>query len=527
VNEAFKKNFTPGTFAYAISMVEKEGVAVHSRDRVLEVGRAAWARDVKPLKQNDTPTKLLASLPTPGTVVSTEVDPDLEITQAWLSNGVRVHHRYMDYKKDTVFVSVSLAGGQIEESPDNAGITGVAALVVSEPATNRLSSTNVRDIMTGKNINVSGFPAGDNLMIRITGSPEDLEQGLQLVYALLTDGKLEESAFDNWKLQTLQRIDMMNRMPMFKAFESMAELLGGGDPRLTPINKEKVERQTLASAQAWFDKLRESAPIEVAIVGDIKLDKAMSLARRYLGSLNERPRQADALDKLRTLPRSTGPLLSALKVDTMTPQAMAIAGFIGCEGKNAHDTRALELAAHVMSSRLVKRIREDLSLVYSIRASSNPSRIYNDSGRFMSGAPCDPKNVDKVVSEVFTMFDDFAKKGPTDVELSNAKKQVANNLDTDMREPSYWWNILQHYDLHHFNLTEEKREKQAYQRFTANEVTGVFRKYYTPERRFQITAVPDKAETKSGDQDQKEKGKKAHDRMGMVAPQVPQGSVGA
>ena len=494
VNQTFKEHFTPGTFAYIVTMVEKEGVAVPTRDEVVAAARAAWARKVEPIKEEEAPTELLTSLPTPGKIVEKTVDEDLGITSAWLENGVRVHHRFIDYKKNSVWVSIALAGGQIEENASNAGITEVAALAVEEAATNRLTSTNIRDIMTGKNIKVSAGGQGDSLTVTVAGAPEDLEVGLQLAYALLTDGKIEEAAFKNWKLRTLQLIDMFDKMPRFKAYEAMEDLLSGGDPRRTRMTREKVEAQSVAAAQAWFTRLRKEAPIEVAVVGDIQREKAMPLIERYLGSLPKRDRSAKHLDKLRRVARPTGPLTRHVKVETMTPQATTFAGFMGCEGRNTFDRRAMQLASNTLSSRVIKRIREDLSLVYSIRASHNPSWIYEDAGRFMAGAPCDPAKAEKVADEIHKMFKAFADEGPTEEELANAKKQIAENLDTGMREPTYWWRILRHHDLHGRDLAQQKIEKAAFERYTGEQVKTVFRKYYTPIRQFSVIALPTKAE---------------------------------
>ena len=494
VNAAFKEHFKPGTFAYVVQMVDKDGVEVPERSEVLAAARAAWARRVKPIQEEAAPTELLTSLPEPGKVVETTTDKDLDITCVWLDNGVRVHYRYMDYKKDTVFVSIALAGGEIEETAENAGITEVAALAVNEAATNRLTSTNIRDIMTGKNISVSARGEGDALTIRVTGSPEDLEIGLQKVHALLTDGKLEESAFKNWRLSTLQQIDMRETMPMFKAYEATVDLLSGGDPRRTLMTKEKVELQSVEKAQAWFDRLRRKAPIEVAVVGDMPLAKAMPLIEKYVGSLSKRPRSAEHLNKLRRLARPTGPLSRHVEVETITPQAMAIAGFVGCDGKNTFDRRAMQIASQILNSRLVKQIREDMSLVYSIHVMYRPAWIYEDAGMFGTGAPCDPENVNRLVDETYRIFTDFADKGPTEEELANAKKQIFNNLDTKMKEPRYWWDILRHHDLHGRDLNDEKVEKGAYEPYTSEQVRTVFKKYYKPTRRFRVTAVPVKVE---------------------------------
>lgn len=498
VSGAFKKHFAPGTFAYVIEMVEKEDVAVPSRDDVMAAAKAAWARKVEPIKEVEAPTDLLATLPTPGEIAESKTDEELGITSAWLSNGIRVHHRFMDYKKDSVLMSITLAGGSIEETPDNAGVTDVSTLAFSEAATSRLTSTNMRDIMTGTNISVGAGSGGDGFHIRVSGSPEDLEIGLQKAYALLTDGIIEDSAFDNWKKSTLQQLDMAQRFPGFKAQEAFLEILSGGDPRLTMMTKERVEQQSVARSQQWFNRIRREAPIEVAIVGDIKLDVAMPLVQRYLGSLPKRPRTAQNLNKLRKLPRATGPWVRTVKVETMTPQAMAMAGFLGCEGRNTNDRRALSLARNVLSSRLVKRIREELSIVYSIGARQRPSWVYQDSGTFMASSQCDPENVNQVVDEVHKMFQDFADNGPTEEELANAKKQILENLDTEMREPRWWFGILRNHDLHGRDYHEAKTVKEAYQKYTAGQIQKTFAKYYTPERRFKITAVPVKPEASEG-----------------------------
>jgi zinc protease len=354
VNATFRKHFEPGTFAYVVEMQEKDGVTVPSKDEVLTAARAAWDRDVAPIQVTDTPTEILTALPTPGKTVEHSLERDLGITSAWLSNGVRVHHRFMDYKKDTVMVSIALAGGRIEETEANAGITTVAALAVNEPATSRLSSTNIRDIMTGKNVSVGTGRGGgrrgrrgggmgqsdDTLTINVQGSPKDLEVGLQLTHALLTDGKIEKSAFKNWKLQTLQMIERMQTMPRFKAMEATADLLSGSDPRRGFPTAETVNNQSIKEAQAWYDRLCREAPIEVAVVGDIDAGQAMALIERYIGSLPARDRSAKHLDKLRKLARPTGPLNRHVDVDTVTPQGMAMAGFVGADGRKTHDRRA-------------------------------------------------------------------------------------------------------------------------------------------------------------------------------------------
>ncbi len=499
VSASFKKNFAPGAFAFVVTTGEKPNEPIPTREQVMAVVKKAEAIQIASLVEENVRTNLLSKIPEPAKIVEKTVDDkDLGITSAWLENGVHVHHRFMDYKKDSVLVSIALAGGQLEETATNIGVTSVAALAVNEAATSDISSSEMRDLMTGRNINVSGGPAVDHFMITVTGSPLDLETGLQEAHLLLKDGKIEEAAFKNWRQIILQQLEEREKNPQFKAQEALVDMISSGDPRRVPMRRNQVEALTLEGAQAWYNRLCRTAPMEVAIVGDIKLEDALLLAQRYIGTLPARERNANKLDALRNSPRPKGPLEREVRVATVTPKAVAIAGFAGAEGKNTADSRALELAQLILTSKLTKQVREEMAIVYSINANNVPSWIYNDAGQFLSGAPCDPANAAKVVDEIQKIFRDFVEKGPTPEEMTNAKKQMANALDSGLREPTYWWGILRNMDLRHRDLSIEKTIAEDFQKFTPDQVKTAFAKYYKPERIFKVTAVPTGKEEKSG-----------------------------
>src|SRR6185503_20235828 len=130
-------------------------------------------------------------------------------------------------------------------------------------------------------------------------------------------------------------------------------------------------------AQAWLARLITQAPIEVAVVGDIDRAAATKLVTQYLGALPARPRIGDkTLWDLRKLARPSGPVHAAETVQVLTPQGAVLAGFFGPDLRDLRDTRLLNLAARVLSTRMLKTIREEKGLVYSIRASSDAAVVY-------------------------------------------------------------------------------------------------------------------------------------------------------
>jgi zinc protease len=490
LNAVFRDYFKPDTFAYVLQLPQKEGFTAPTEAQVLAAARAALEQKVEAPAVKKGPADLLTVEPTPGRAGEATVDGDLGITSVWLSNGARVHHRFMDAKKDTVLVSISLAGGQIEETAENVGVTAVAALVFDQPATSRLSSADVRDIMSGKKIGISAALGPDAFIVQITGSPEDLELGLRLAHVLLTDGKLEESAFEKWKQATLQRLAASQQRSDYRAFEVLRDFVGGGDPRLSLPTRARVDRLTAAAGQAWLARLGREAPLEVAVVGDLEWTAALPLIEKYVGSLPSRPRDASRLDPLRKIKRPPGPLNRRLEVPTLTDKAFFFYGFLGCDAVAVDDARLLQLAANMLTDRMMKELRDNRGLVYSIQAINEPSLAYEDSGLFFTYAPADPALIDDLVNGVDQVFRAFADAGPAPDEMAGAKKQIAAELEAQMKDPEYWWGILQGMDLHQVDLQKLKSIQADFGGYTAEDVRDATRKYFTPARSLRVVAVP-------------------------------------
>ena len=158
---------------------------------------------------------------------------------------------------------------------------------------------------------------------------------------------------------------------------TQAALYPDDEVRVHPITVEQLEKLTLESAQAWLEKLIKTSPIEVTIVGDVPREKIMDLVAQYIGALPSRPKVDPAMyAELRKLHRPSGPRVIEKTIDTPTDQAFVYSGFYGADESNRDDVRALNVAARILSTRMVKEVREEGQLVYSIGAQLRPGTTY-------------------------------------------------------------------------------------------------------------------------------------------------------
>ncbi|HED52689.1 MAG TPA: insulinase family protein [Phycisphaerales bacterium] len=469
---------------------------VPSDSELLALAHEALAATPEADTDYERPATLMSELPEAGTVTDLARHEATDVWSAWLSNGVRVHYRNMDYHKNTATITITLAGGQILENAANRGVTEVAALAFNKPATRHLTSTNVSDLMIGKKAGVGGGAGPDAMFLSVSGNPEDFEPALQLAHLLLTEPVIEQTTLDQWREEQRQAIEQRRTQPIARLQELIPETIAPeGEARLRPIPESRIESITIEEAQAWLDNTVRNAPIEVSIVGDIDKDTAFELVARYLGSLPDRERITDeTYDNLRNIQHPAGPLTVADTLDTQTQMAITVAGAFGPDHSDIRDVRLINMATQILSTRMIKEIRENQQLVYSISAMSRPSTAYPGFGLIFAAGPCKPGNEGKLGDEIQRMFAEFADNGPSDEEIEVARGQIFNTLDEQLKEPSYWSGTLEDMTYRGTSLDDVAAIEDDYSTFTADEVKAAFAKYYTPENLVTVSVAPKPAE---------------------------------
>jgi zinc protease len=490
VSRAFATTFDFANVVVTATLPAADGVP--DDQALARAGRSALQARVEAAADVVAAARLLEAPPPVGGVAERSEHAASGVTSAWLDNGVRVHHRFVDQRRNEVRVRITLAGGEIEETAATRGVTRAAALAWQRPATSTLTSTQVRELMTGRRVQVSGGADADALTLMVVGDPAELEHGLQLAYRLLTDPVVEAAALAQWQVSEVQAITARRARPAGVLGEALADAIyPPAELRTRPLSAEQVHAIAREAAQAWLARLIATAPTEVAIVGDIDRERALELVTRYLAGLPPRARiGTETLRALRAIARPVGPIAIARSVTTATSQAVVLDGFFGADVTNVRDTRLLALAARVLSTRMNRIVREERQLVYSIHASSRPAAEYPGYGLFLAQAPTDPGKTAALTATLEEMFAAFAKAGPTDGEIRVARAQIDNALSEALAGPDLWGDRLANLDYRGTRLDDLMEARQRYAAMTAAEVQEAFARYYAPGARVRVVVTP-------------------------------------
>ena len=459
---------------------------------------------------------------TPGKVVEIWVDRESGVASAWLSNGVLFHHKHLkprppaaegdddrnraaerrrERTSPEVAVCITVAGSELLETAENRGISDAA--VAAAWTTRSVRSMKAQDLAAyfdDAGVGVRCHGGADSLMITVTGDAEKIDAALRGVRLLLREPVVDEEELARWKERTITQIEERKNSGS-DAFDGViSSLFGPQEARARRPQPETIRLLTPAQVQAWLDqaigapasqeeKGRRGMPMEVAIVGDVAVDRAMRLAEKYFASLPERERMtSETFADRRVAARAERPP-EVLSLDHWVGDPLVLVGFFGTDIRQIPDHRALTVAARILSARLDRLPPEQNDREGAI-ALSMPSSVYPGFGLFLAATHAKEGSEEGASENIRKLLDDLLVNGPGEEELKKATTELGTSAERLLSDTVYWARTLSRSAYHGFRVSEIGRAEDVYRTMSGASIVEVLRKYCTPERSIRLIVKP-------------------------------------
>jgi zinc protease len=224
----------------------------------------------------------------------------------------------------------------------------------------------------------------------------------------------------------------------------LSGLLHAGDRRFTFPTRDDIAKAQLGDLQAQIAPHLANDPIEVVIVGDVTVEKAIDAVARTFGSLPSRraPEPAAAAQRAVAFPASTSkPLMLTHK--GRDDQAI---GYMAWPTNDlwANPQQALEtdVLGEVMGLRLIDELRLTQGVTYSPSVSYAHSLTWTGWGYLAASVEVPPAKVDGFFRDVAKIASDLRTKDVTADELERAKKPRIDKLERARVTNQYWLSEL-------------------------------------------------------------------------------------
>ncbi|MFP4474390.1 MAG: M16 family metallopeptidase [Desulfatibacillaceae bacterium] len=394
---------------------------------------------------------------------------DIGVTQVEFANGARLNMKRTDFKQNRIVFTLAFGSGGAGEPEDAPGLSSLAPSVVNGSGTGTLTREQMKRSLAGTSTSV-GFSI-DEEHFALGGStvPGELELAFQLLYARLTDPGFREDAYKLAMERFAQSYEKLTHSVEGMAALHADRFFASGDTRFGMPPWDVFRTLTLDQVRRWVAPAMEKEPLELSIVGDFDPEKALALARRYVGGLPERPGVADPPRDRRV--RFASGESRTLEAKTSIDKAMVIVGWPTDDIWDIHKARRNNVLADVFDNRLMERIREKMGATYSPSAWNHPSQAYPDYGLLRAAVIVDPDVSRDMVDIVRKIAQEMADSGISDSELERAKEPTVTSIKDMLRKNRYWLGtVLTGCTRHPEQLEWSRNIRDGYRSITKEDV---------------------------------------------------------
>ncbi|WP_454758971.1 M16 family metallopeptidase [Caulobacter segnis] len=367
---------------------------------------------------------------------------DLDTVFVRFENGVKLTVKPTKFRDDQVLVKVRSGHGLLDMPSDKQSALWSASAFI-EGGLKQISSQDMERVLTGKIWNANLGVEDDAFVLSGRTRPEDLSTELQVLAAFATEPGWRPEAFSRVKAAYGTAHDQLQSTTGGVISRDLGGLMHNGDQRWTFPTREQIAAASLGELRTVVDNPLTKGDLEIVIVGDTTVDKAITAVADTFGALPARPGDP-ALAGAEKAPFPAPAAEPVLRTHKGRPDQAAL--FMAWRTddlfSNLQRSRDVSILGQVVQLRLIDELREKQGATYSPNASSTASVTFKNWGYLGVSMEVPPEKLDSVVASIRKIAADLRDKPITEDELERAKKPRIDSIEKARVTNEYWLGTL-------------------------------------------------------------------------------------
>lgn len=423
----------------------------------------------------------------PGAVSERHEIADMGATQVRFENGVALTVKPTAYRKDQVLVSVDIGRGR-EDLPHNRPTAMWAAGALTEGGFGKLSLEDSQRVLAG-HIYDANFSIDDNAFeLKGATRPQDLDTQMQVLAAYVADPGYRTEAFERLRQSWLTALPQLAATPGGVLRRDFEGLIHGGDPRWSTPSEADLMAARPDDLKAMLEGPLTHAPVEITIVGDVTVDKAIAEVAATFGALPPRPTgETASAEGERILFPSPVAAPVILTDSGRADQAMAVIAWPVTDFYNdMQASRADMLAGQVFEDRVIDKVRIAEGATYSPETAVALSEAFPQYGVAYAAVEIPPQKIPGFFADVDQIITDMRDHGVTADELERARNPRVAGIVKAQLTNEYWLSRLAGSITDPRRLAIIRTTLPDYGKVTQADVQAAVRRYFVAGKAWQL-----------------------------------------
>ncbi len=431
------------------------------------------------------------SFGTPGKVAEEREVADLDTVFVRFENGVRLTIKPTRFRDDEVLVRVNVGDGLLGLPADRPNPAWVAGAYI-EGGLKQISAEDMDRVLAAK-VYGARLTIGDDALVLSGGTrTDDLPTQLQVLAAYLAEPGWRPEAFLRQKNNAKTLHDQYEATDSGVLNRDLGGLMHRGDRRWTVPTRDEIAAARPADLEAALGTQLSGGPVEVVIVGDTTVEKAIDAVAATFGALPARPapKPAPATARIVGFPDPVAePVLRRHK--GREDQAIAFVAWPTTDFyANPQRARDTAILGEVLKLRLLDELREAQGATYSPGVGYTHSLVWTGWGNVSANVEVPPDKVAGFFADVDKIAADLRATPPTADELARAKKPRLDLLEKARLTNQQWLSDLAGAQADPRRLDNIRQMIPGTERVTAADVQRAAQTFLLPDKAWRMVVRP-------------------------------------
>ncbi|MDO8296287.1 MAG: insulinase family protein [Caulobacter sp.] len=425
----------------------------------------------------------------PGKVADQTDVIDLDTSFVRFENGVRLTVKPTKFRDDQVLVKVRIGGGLTALPADQQSLSWAGSALI-EGGLAKISSEDMERVLVSKVYGARFGVEDDAFTLSGTTRPEDVATQLQVLAAYASEPAWRPEALQRMRTYAATLSDQYEATDSGVFNRDLAGLLHDGDRRWTWPTKADIAAGAPEALKRSFGEALASGSVEVVVVGDITVDKAIEAVAATFGALPKRPEvPGAAVGKTRFPAPVATPLVLTHK--GRDDQAVAFLAWRTDDFySDVQRARNTAVMADIIELRLTEELREAQGATYSPSVNWNASDVWTDWGYVAARVEIPPALVDGFFRDTLKIAADLQATPPSADELDRALKPRLERLTKARETNEYWLGQLGGAQTDPRRLTATRSLIAGYERVTTADVQAAAKAYLGADKAWRLVVQP-------------------------------------
>ena len=446
--------------------------------------------DVTAYVDNAVTKPLMATKPAAGTVTAEKKIDAIGVTELTLSNGIKVVLKPTDFKNDQIIFSATSKGGTSLASDADFRSAEMASELVSSSGIGEFDENQLGKLLTGKVASVNPYIGTYREGMSGSTAPKDLETAFQLVNLYFTAPRKDEGVLKT-QLESMKTV-LSNRsdQPIAVYQDTAAAVLNSYNKRAQTIKVSELNQINLDKAVSFYkSRFANASDFTFTFVGNFKVEEIKPLLTTYLASLPTTG-AAENFKDLGLEPLSGDITKKVYKgLEDKATVSLVYHGNYDYSDKNNLQLDALKEALNI---KILERLREKESGVYSPRVSVDYSNEPKSQYTISIDFSCASANVDKLIAAANDEVAKLKASGATADDIQKFKAEENRQYELQQRENGFWLGYLQDAYSNGKNPTEILTYLKTLDQVTLASTKATANQYLKSNNYIKLILLPEK-----------------------------------